>query len=212
MENLNKLSYTQYKINESIIEVPMEEIVQQYDDKKFATKPYLFKILYIGKYIKKTNEYTVYLGPLEKSKLPIIKATIPLEIIRTNKIIPGYDYSRPLEETELFILKERIFRKISDINEHCFDNRKYGRYYILCYGYLVNQYKDDDAMTKREKGVQQFRLVSNSPKKIRDRNYETTCYVSNKLSKILEIYKLPNTESFKKFKELPEKFFVDKKK
>ena len=67
-------------------------------------------------------------------------------------------------------------------------------------------------MTKREKGVQQFRLVSNSPKKIRDRNYETTCYVSNKLSKILEIYKLPNTENFKKFKELPEKFFVDKKK
>ena len=47
MENLNKLSYTQYKINESTIEVPMEEIVQQYDDKKFATKPYLFKILYI---------------------------------------------------------------------------------------------------------------------------------------------------------------------
>ena len=37
--------------------------------------------------------------------------------------------------------------------------------------YLVNQYKDDDAMTKREKGVQQFRLVSNSPKKIRDRNW-----------------------------------------
>lgn len=212
MENLNKLSYTQYKINESTIEVPMEEIVQQYDDKKFATKPYLFKILYIGKYIKKTNEYIVYLGPLEKSKLPIIKATIPLEIIRTNKIIPGYDYNRPLEETELFILKERIFRKISNINEYCFNNRKYGRYYVLCYGYLINQYKDDDAMTKREKGVQQFRLVSNSPKKIRDRNYETTCYVSNKLNKILELYKLPNNENFKKFKELPEKFFVDKKK
>lgn len=211
MENLNKLTYTQYRINEDKIEIPMEDIIQEYDDKKFATKPYLFKILYIGKYLKKTNEYIVYLGPLEKSKLPIIKATIPLEIIRTSKLIPGYEYDRPLEETELFIIRERIFRKISEINEYCYDNRKYGRYYILCYGYLINQYKDDDAMTKREKGVQQFRLVSNSSKKIRDRNYETTCYVSNKLSKILEIMKLPYHEDFRKFKELPERFFIDKK-
>ena len=58
MENLNKLSYTQYRVNEKLIYVPMEEIVQQYDSKEFAKRPYLFKILYIGKYNKKTNEYT----------------------------------------------------------------------------------------------------------------------------------------------------------
>ena len=65
----------------------MEDIIQEYDDKKFAKKPYLFKILYIGKYNKKNDEYAVYLGPLQKSKLPIIKAFIPLEVIRYNKII-----------------------------------------------------------------------------------------------------------------------------
>ena len=85
MENLNKLSYTQYRVNEKLIYVPMEEIVQQYDSKEFAKKPYLFKILYIGKYNKKTNEYTVYLGPPKKAKIPIVKASIPLEIIRTNR-------------------------------------------------------------------------------------------------------------------------------
>ena len=39
MENLNKLSYTQYRVNEKLIYVPMEEIVQQYDSKEFAKKP-----------------------------------------------------------------------------------------------------------------------------------------------------------------------------
>ena len=212
MENLNKLSYTQFKVNEKLLYIPMNDIVQQYDDKRFATKPYLFKILYIGKYNKKLNEYTVYLGPLKKSKLPIVKASIPLEIIRTCKLIPNYDYTRPLEENEMFIVNERIFRKINEINKYCFTNRKYGRYYILCYGYLINQYKDDNAMTKIEEGLQQFKLISDCPKKFKDRNYETDCYVTNKLNKIFEIYpKLPNTEDFRDFKELPDKFFMDKK-
>lgn len=212
MENLNKLSYTQYKINEKSLNIPMENIIQEYDDKKFANKPYLFKILYIGKYIKKTNEYIVYLGPNKQSKLPVIKATIPLEIIRTNKIIPSYDYINDLEDNELFIVRERVFREISKINKDCFNNKKYGRYYILCYGYLINQYKDDNAMTTLPNGIQQFRLISKCPKKLRDRNYETTCYVSNKLNKILKIGKLPDNEILKEFKDLPSNFFIDKKK
>ena len=211
MENINKLSYTQYRINEKYLNIPMEKIIQQYDDNKFAVKPYLFKILYIGKYIKKTNEYIVYLGPPKTSNLPIIKATIPLEIIRTNKLIPSYDYLRPLEDSELFIIRERVFRKISDINEYCFENRRYGRWYILCYGYLINKYKDDDAMTKIPEGIQEFRLISKCHKKLKDRNYETTCYVSNKLNKILEIGKLPNIKELHDFKDLPDKFFIDKK-
>ena len=212
MENLNKLSYTQYRVNEKLIYVPMEEIVQQYDSKEFAKRPYLFKILYIGKYNKKTNEYTVYLGPPKKAKIPIVKASIPLEIIRTNKLIPNYDYTRPLEENEVFIVNERVFRKIDEINKYCFANKRYGRYYVLCYGYLINQHKDDDAMTKKTEGLQQFRLISGCPKKFKDRNFETDCYITNKLNKIFEIYPdLPNNEIFREFKELPEKFFVDKK-
>lgn len=211
MENLNKLSYIQYKINEKTLNIPMDNIRQEYNDIQFSKKPYLFKILYIGKYIKKTNEYTVYLGPLKKSSLPIIKATIPLEIIRTNKLIPNYDYSRELTDNELFIIRERIFRKINSINEACFKNKNYNRYYILCYGYMINQYKDDNAMTTLTEGIQQFRLVTKSYKKIRDKNFETNCYVSNNLSKILSILKLPNIEDYRKFKELPDKFFIDKR-
>ena len=211
MENINKLSYLQYKINENTLNIPMEDITQQYDDKQFAKKPYLFKILYIGKYNKKTNEYIVYLGPPKKSSLPIIKATIPLEIIRTNKLIPKYDYIRPLEDNELFIIRERVFRKIDIINENCFDNTRYGRWYILCYGYLINKYKDDDALTKIPKGIQEFRLISKSPKKLKDRNFESTCLVSNKLNKLLEIGKLPNIKDLHDFKDLPDKFFIDKK-
>ena len=211
MENINKLSYIQYKTNENTITVPMEEIVQQYDDRKFATKPYLFKILYIGKYLKKQNEYIVYLGSPKVSKLPIIKATIPLEIIRTSKLIPNYDYIRPLEDSELFIIRERVFRKINEINENCFNNTRYGRWYILCYGYLINRYKDDDAMTKITRGVQEFRLISNSHKKLKDRNFESTCFVSNKLNKLLEIGKLPNIKELHEFNDLPDKFFTEKK-
>lgn len=208
MENLNKLSYTQYKINENTLSIPMENIVQQYDDFKFASKPYLFKILYIGKYIKKDNEFVVYLGSLKDGSLPIIKATIPLEIIRTNKIIPNYDYIRPLEDSELFIIRERIFRKINEINIRCHHNRS--NYYILCYGYLINQYKDDNAMTTKTEGIQQFRLITKCPKKFKDRSYETSCYVSNNLTKLLTLGKLQINSEQLKFKSLPDKFFIDK--
>ena len=97
MENLNKLNYSQYKVNDKLLHIPMEDIKQEYDDKKFAKKPYLFKILYIGKYSSKTNEFIVYLGPPLKSKLPIIKATMPLEILRLSKLIPSYDYNTETE-------------------------------------------------------------------------------------------------------------------
>ena len=67
-------------------------------------------------------------------------------------------------------------------------------------------------MTKKTEGLQQFRLISGCPKKFKDRNFETDCYITNKLNKIFEIYPdLPNNEIFREFKELPEKFFVDKK-
>lgn len=216
MENLNKLSYTQYKVNEKLLYIPMEDIRQEYDDKKFAIKPYLFRVLYIDKYNKKTNEYSVYLGPRKKSSLPIIKASIPLELLRTNRLIPGYNYDRPLEDNELFIINERVFRKVDENNKYCFNNKKYGKYYILCYGYFINQYKDDDALTKKTEGIQQFRLITDCPKKVRDRGYETPCYVTNRLSKIFDLkiqpgYKLPNLQEFREFKELPEGFFIDKK-
>ena len=214
MENLNKLTYTQFKVNDRLLNIPMENIKQEYDDKRFAIKPYLFKILYIGKYNKKTNEYIVYLGPLKKSNLPIIKASIPLEIIKTKKLIPGYNYDRPLEDNELFIINERIFRKIDNINKYCYRNR--GNYYVLCYGYLINQYKDDNAMTTKTEGLQQFRLISNCPKTFKERGYETSCYITNKLDKIFKLkispgYNLPNIEEFREFKELPNGFFIDKK-
>ena len=45
---------------------------------------------------------------MQKSKLPIIKAFIPLEVIRYNKIIPKYDYIRPLEDNEKFIIREQF--------------------------------------------------------------------------------------------------------
>lgn len=212
MENLNKLNYSQYKVNDKLLHIPMEDIKQEYDDKKFAKKPYLFKILYIGKYSSKTNEFIVYLGPPLKSKLPIIKATMPLEILRLSKLIPSYDYNRALTDSEMFIINERLFRTINEINEACYKNRKYGRYYMICYGYLINQYKDDDALTKKTDGLQQFRLISNCTQKFKDRNYETSCYITNKISKIFEVYnKLPDIKDFREFKELPEGFFIEKK-
>ncbi len=205
MENVNKLSFLQYKINEKLIYTPMENIVQQYDNKKFATNPYLFKILYVDKYIKKTNEFIVYLGPPKESKLPIVKAIIPLEIIRTSKLIPNYDYVRVLDEDELFIINERIFRKINEIN--------IGKtYYILCYGYLINQYKDDNALTTVKEGIQQFRLISDCPKKFKGRGFETSCFISDKPAKILELYPIIKDKiNFRDFKKLPKGFLIERK-
>lgn len=213
MENLNNLKFQTYKINDKSLYIPMEEIVQQYDDNKFAKSPYLFRIAYIAKYLKKTNEFICYLAPIKKSKLPIVKATIPLEIFRTKKLIPSYEEGQILDNHELFIINERKFRKIDEINEYCYYNRNYGRWYILCYGYLINQYKDDDAMTKKTEGLQQFKLISNCKLKFKDRNYETSCYVTNKLSKIFDVYdKLPKVKDLYEFKDLPDNFFPEKNK
>ena len=73
MENLNKLSFHNYKINEQAIFVPMKDIKQEFDIQK-NIKLYLFKVSYVHKYHSKTNTFTVYLSPLENTKLPIIKA------------------------------------------------------------------------------------------------------------------------------------------
>lgn len=211
MENYNLLKFKTFRVNDKSIYIPMENIIQQYDDEKFSKCPYLFKILYISKYIKKTNEFICYLAPNKISNLPIVKATIPLEIIRTKKIIPSYIEGEILDDHQLFILNERKFRKIDEINEYCFNNRRYGRWYLICYGYLINSYKDDDIMTKKTEGIQQFKLITNCRKKFKDRNYETSCYVSNNLRKIFEIAKLPNRKELTEFKELPDNFFPDKK-
>ena len=209
MENYNNLKFKTYKINEKVLNVPMKSIKQEYDDISFSNTPYLFKILYISKYIKKTNEFVCYLAPSILSKLPIVKATIPLEFPRTIKIIPGY--SGDLTDNELYILNERKFRQINQINIRTFNKIRFFSVYILCYGYLVNRYKDDDIMTKEEEGIQEFRLLTKSKHKFKDRNYETTCYITDKEKKLFKVYKLPDNKDLFKFKELPDKFFLDKK-
>ena len=72
-------------------------------------------------------------------------------------------------------------------------------------------YKDDDKMTKKTEGIQQFKLITNCRKKFKDRSYETSCYISNNLRKIFEIAKLPNRKELTEFKELPDNYFPDKK-
>lgn len=209
MENYNNLKFKTYKINEKLLEIPMEDIKQEYDDIKYSNSPYLFKILYIAKYNKKTDEYICYLAPSKLSKLPIVKATIPLELIRTSKIIPGFNGK--LSDTEQYIVNERKFRLINKINYGTYHNYIFGEYYILCYGYLVNKYKDDNAMTILPTGIQEFRLISKCKHKFKDRNYETSCFITNKIHKLYQVYNLPKMEELFEFKRLPEKFFVDKK-
>lgn len=212
MENYNNLKFKTFRINEKLLNIPMENIAQEYDDsKKFAKRPYLFKIMYIAKYIKKTNEFVCYLSPNDKSSLPIVKATIPLELIRTEKLIPSYNEGDLLEDSEKFIINERKFRLIDKLNEASFNNRMYSSYYVLCYGYLINQYKDDDAMTKVTEGIQQFRIFTNCSKTFKDRNYVTSCYITNRMSKIFDVLKIPVSKDLMNFKSLPKNFFVDRK-
>ena len=212
MENYNNLKFKTFRINEKLLNIPMEDIRQEYDDsRKFAKSPYLFKIVYIAKYLKKTNEFICYLAPNEMSKLPIVKATIPLELIRTTKLIPSYNEGDMLEDNERFIINERKFRLIDKLNEASFNNRLYSGYYVLCYGYLINEYKDDNAMTKIPEGIQQFKIFTRCNKTFRDKNYITSCYVTNKLSKIFEVSKIPRRKEFMEFKPLPKNFFVDRK-
>ena len=221
MENLNKLSFHNYKINEQAIFVPMKDIKQEFDIQK-NIKLYLFKVSYVHKYHSKTNTFTVYLSPLENTKLPIIKAQIPLELLYTHKIIGNYDYSRKLEDNEIYIIKERIFRLVNDIN------LKKKKYYLLCYGYFINKYKNDNANTKIEKGIQEFSFTEIGNKKIKDRGFETYYLYHKNLTRIFKILLLnkkplyykdkekledkANEMAHKaKFKEIPKEFFIENK-
>ena len=217
MENLNKLSFKTYKINEQSLFIPMEDIKQEFDIKE-NIKLYLFKIVYVHKYKSKTGDFICYLSsPVAGS--PIIKAEIPLELMYIHKIIGGYDYERPLEDNEKFIIKERMFRLVDKLN------RGYS-FYLVCYGYMVNTYKNDDANTKVKKGVQQFKFTESFNKKIYDRKYGSYYIYTNNLNKALKLYirakspkKLTDLQLEDvvlgirkniKFNKIPEKFFIDK--
>ena len=206
MENLNKLSFQTYKINEKKLYIPMEEIKQEFDIPQFS-KPYLFKVLYIAKHLKDGN-YIIYLGPEKESKLPIVKATIPFEYLRHKKLIPNYNYDRPLEPREIFIINERMYREITKINLVCRGRNKYRGCYVLVFGYLVNKYKDDDALTKVEYGIQEFRKSSKAKKNFKERGYQSSCFVAKDWNKVKKVLNIENERP--EFKELPEGFFVDK--
>lgn len=205
MENLNKLTFTTYKYNESVLDIPMEDIKQEFDTYKYSKK-YLFKVLYVAKHLKDGN-YIVFLGPIEGSNLPIVKATIPFEIIRTDKIIPNYAYDRELDKQEKYIVDERIYRSIDRINKWA--HSRYGcNCYVLIYGYLVNSYKDANALTTLKKGVQEFH-ISTKPSGSFDvtSTKTTTCLVTNRWDKICSA--LHNKYPKPEFKKLPKDFFVE---
>ena len=204
MENLNKLTFNTYNYNESVLNIPMEEIRQEFDTYTY-TKLYLFKVLYVAKQLK-SGEYIVYLGPLEKSNLPIIKATIPFELIRTDRIIPNYAYDRELDKQERYIVDERVYKKINILNRKA--HRGYSDCFVLAYGYLVNSYKDNNALTTLKEGIQEFHVSTLSDGHINITSTKTTnCLVTNKWEKICSAlrkeYDLP------KFKELPKGFFIE---
>lgn len=205
MENLNKLSFTTYKYDDSKLNIPMEDIKQEFDTYKYSKK-YLFNVLYVAKHLKDGN-YVVYLGPLENSNLPIVRATIPFEIIRTDKIIPNYAYDRELDKQEKYIVDERVYRSISRLNKWA--HSRYGcKCYVLVYGYFVNSYKDANALTTLKEGVQDFH-ISTKPSGCFNvtSTKTTTCLVTTKWNKICSAlqkdYPLP------KFKKLPKEFFVE---
>ena len=222
MENLNKLSFKNYKVNEDKIMVPMENIVQEYDIPEHA-KLYLFKLIYVHKFHSPTNTFTCYLSPLADKDMPIVKAQIPLELIYTHKIIPGYSYNRNLEDNELYIIKEKVFRMINEIN--C----GHINYFLICYGYLINKYKDDDANTKLTRGIQMFNFTSCGRKLLHDRNYETYYIFGNKLDRLMKIALMEKDASLRyrrnreilkekasclirevSFKDIPEGFLTEK--
>ena len=218
MENLNKLSFKNYKTNENKIFIPMEQIKQEFDLEEYI-KLYLFRLVYIHKYHSPTDTFICYLAPLENTNLPIIKAQIPLELIYTHKIIGNYNYDRKLEDNERYIIKEKIFRLIDKINNG------YINYYVAGYGYLINKYKDDDDNTKIKEGIQMFNFTSIGKRKLKDRGFETYSVFDKKLDRILKILLLNKNPRIKKdslkyeiaklkcnikFKELPEGFLIEK--
>jgi hypothetical protein len=206
MENLNKLTFKTYKIDESVLNIPMDDIRQEFDTTEYSRK-YIFNVLYVAKQLKDGN-YIVYLGPPEKSKLPIVKATIPFEIIRTDRILPNYRYDRELDRQERYTVDERVYRSISTINARA--HSVYGcRCYVLVYGYLVNPYKDVNALTTLKDGIQEFHISQNTYGSFKvTRSKTTTCLVTTKWEKVCsalekEYCKVPD------FKKLPKGFFVE---
>ena len=198
MGTLNKLSFYATKVNEQAIKIPMELIKQEFDTKDYC-KMYLFRVLYISKQ-QKNGDFTMYLGPLENSRLPVVKATIPFEIIRTSKIIPGFNYDRVLTEQERYIVDERIYREVNKVNlrqKPC---------YILLYGYLINRYKNDNALTQIKEGVQELGLSTCTFKRFKGRGFETTCFCTYKWDNICKMLQKEGM-SVKKFKRLPKDFF-----
>ncbi len=205
MENLNKLTFTTYKYDDSVLNVPMEEIKQEFDTHGFSRK-YLFNVLYVAKHLKDGN-YVVYLGPPEQSKLPIVRATIPFEIIRTDKIIPNYAYDRDLDKQERYIVDERIYRIISKLNKIS-HSRRCCNCYVLVYGYLVNTYKDANALTTIKEGIQDFHISTKSGGCFNITSTKTTtCLVTDKWGKICGA--LQKTYPKAKFKKLPSDFFIE---
>lgn len=224
MENLNKLSFYNRKINEQAIHIPMGNIRQEFDVNE-SIRPYLFRVVYVHKYHSPTDTFIVYLAPMEQTDLPIIKAQLPLDLLYTHKIIGSYNYDRPLDEKEAYIVKDKIFRLVTKINNGA-------RYYLLCYGYLVNRYKNDDANTKKETGVQEFNFTEIGKQKFADgANYESYHLYHKNLIRLYKIMikcrsremNIPSNiskenltklaENFAcstKFKKLPKEFFVDK--
>ena len=222
MENLNKLSFKRYKIDEKQLFIPMNEIKQQFDISE-DIKMYLFKLVYVHKYNSKTDTFTCYLSPIESTGLPIVKADIPIELTYIHKVIGGYDYKRRLEPNEALIINERNYRLIDAVN------RGFMSAYLLCYGYMVNTYKNDDANTKITEGIQTFNITKLYKHKLYDKSYESY-YLFNKslrnILKIMLINKYPklklrhNKDTLEgyirkiytkaKFQKLPTKFFIDK--
>lgn len=205
MENLNKLTFTTYQIDDSKLYIPMEDIKQEFDTYEYSKK-YLFKVVYIAKHLKDGN-YVVYLTPPESSNLPIVKATIPFEIIRTDKIIPNYAYDRELDRQEKYIVDERVYRSISRLNKRA--HSRYGcNCYVLVYGYLVNSYKDNNALTTIKEGIQGFHISENTRGYIDiTASKSTTCFVTTKWKKICGVLHKDFKEP--KFKKLPNGFFVE---
>ena len=209
MENLNKLTFRTYKVDESKLYIPMEDIKQEFDLTKYSKK-YLFKILYIAKHLKdERNYYVVYLGSIENSNIPIVKATIPLEFIRTDKILPDYEYDRPLNKQEKFIVNEKIYRIIDKLNYGLHKGYTFGKYnyYVLIYGYMVNAYKNDNALTTIKEGIQEFSISEKASGVIQLRGKTTTCFITNDWEKICNA--LQKEVKIPKFKELPKDFFLE---
>ena len=210
MENLNKLSFYKEKVNEESIYLPMDKIVQEFDTKEFI-KPYLLRVLFISKYSSKNNTITCYLAPKKDSDLPIMKAELPFDLISFDRLTSNTSYT----DEDIYLIKEKIFSLITKINLG-------KRYYLLCFGYLVNTYKDIDANTRKVEGYQSFSISSNTTKKLKitSSNYQVY-YFNSSLTKLISIYfktlnKKVSSDDIKKyansieFKKFPANFLIRK--